>query len=129
MRITPSLLELFNRKTIREYGGDFGISSQNDINNLEESVNYAANLYGFDDIETICLAAYNITKGHYFRDGNKRTATQVVLKCLKDLDYNYTGRPKDLAEEIIKIAVSIPSEKENSILQFSYFLKHRIQRR
>ncbi len=91
-------------------------------------VEIAAPNFGFDDIETACLATYQIVKGHFFMDGNKRTANYVLLNCLKSLDYTYTGRPIDLARKIEEIAQSPSGEKEGIVRELSYYLKARLQK-
>jgi death-on-curing protein len=133
MCLSPATIIVFNRKALKKFGGfggdANGIRNRSDLENLSEYAEYAADMYGWDDIQKYCLAAYQIVKLHPFADGNKRTAGYVLLNCLRKKGLYYTGREKDLAEEIIRLAQTDPSKKEESVLNFSYFIKSRLQKR
>lgn len=118
---------LFNHKAISKFGDQFSILFPEEIDNLADSVELSASFYGFDDIETLCLAAYQISKKHLFLNGNKRTAQYVLLNCLRQFGYSYTGRPKDLSDQIISITDSDPQRKREAVLQLAYFLRSRLQ--
>ncbi len=132
MCLSPATIIMFNRKALKKFGGFGGANSirnRSDLENLSEYVEYAADMYEWDDIQKYCLAVYQIVKLHPFTDGNKRTAGYVLLNCLRKSGLSYTGREKDLAEEIIELAKTDPVKKEESVLNFSYFIKSRLQKR
>ena len=133
MCLSPATIIVFNRKALKKFGGfggaTNGIRNRSDLENLSEYVEYAADMYGWDDIQKYCLAVYQIVKLHPFTDGNKRTAGYVLLNCLRKKGFSYTGREKDLAEQIIGLAKTDPGKKEESVLNFSYFIKSKLQKR
>lgn len=133
MCLSPATIIVFNRKALRKFGGFGGgannIRNLSDLENLSEYVEYAADMYGWNDIQKYCLALYQIVKLHPFSDGNKRTAGYVLLNCLRKRGLLYTGREKDLAEKIIELAKTDPGKKEDAVLNFSYFIKSRLQKR
>lgn len=128
MCLSPETLILFNRKAVKKHGGIIGIRYYEDIDTLAEYVSNAAAMYGWDEIERICLAVYQIVKKHPFLDANKRTAAFVLLNCMKQSGYVYTDRPKDLANKIIQLAQTPSNEKEQAVLDIAYFLKARLQK-
>jgi len=121
---------LFHEKALKKFGGLEGVYKPEDVLNLQAYISSASRNYDFDEIETICLAVYQIAKGHFFADGNKRTAYYVLLNCLKLFGYKYTGRPIDLARKIEETARSMPTqkEKENAVGNLAYFLKSKLQK-
>ncbi len=126
MCLSANTIILFNKKIVRESGEDFCIRDQEQIENLRNYVNSVCYYYDFDIIETYCLAAYQIIKGHYFLEGNKRTAYYVLINCLKKENRHYNGRPIDLARKIEEIAKSNSADKKNVILDLAYFIKSRL---
>lgn len=128
MCLSPETILAAHRKVIARFGGIDGTRESADIEGLAEYAEDTALRYGWDDTERFCLAVYQIVKKHPFLDGNKRTAMAVLLNCLRKYGYSYTGRPKDLAVRIEDIAKSASGDKENVILDFSYFLKARLQK-
>jgi prophage maintenance system killer protein len=130
MCLSPETIILFNNKALKKYGGfGGGVRSYAEIDKLAEYVEITGKLYGWDDIECICLAVYQIVKNHPFWDANKRTATYVLLNCLREKRLFYTGRPKDLANQIIKLAETSSDQKEHAVLELSYFIKAHLQKR
>ncbi len=129
MCLSSYTIKLFHHKAIENYGGDSGILSEEGIDTLEEYIELTAEMYGWGNIETICLAVYQLIKGHYFIDANKRTANYVLLNCLRRLGFLYTGREKDLVNKIIELAATDASQKEESVLDLAYFLRSRLQKR
>lgn len=127
MSLHASPLITINKKAVQKFGGLFGIRDQGFLNNLGIYVADAGNRYEWDKIECFCLAAYQIVKIHPFIDGNKRTALLALLNCLRKENLFFTGSPKDLADKIIEMAKSPANEKENAVLEFSYFLKAHLQ--
>lgn len=128
MCLSPDTLVLFNLKAVKKHGGSMGVRVYEDIDFLAEYVDGVGKMYGWDEIECLCLAVYQIVKKHSFVDANKRTATFVLLNCLRQLNYSYTGRPKDLANKIIDLAISHSREKENAVLTLAYFVKSHLQK-
>ena len=130
MCLSPSTLILFNDSTIKKHGGySGGVRSHQDIDSLAEYVRMVGTQYGWDEIERICLAAYQIIKNHIFWDGNKRTAMLTIQNCLRELGYSFTGRPKDLASKLITMAAAPANEKEESVLGLAYFIRSHLQKR
>lgn len=127
MCLSKETIILFHKNAIEQFGGDDGIRSYEDIASLSEYVMMTGERYEWDQIECICLAVYQIVKGHYFVDANKRTAHYVLINCLRKCGYRYTGRPKDLVNQIIELARSQASDKQNAVLTLSYFLKRHLQ--
>ena len=118
-----------NARALKDYGGMNAIRNFKDISGLQSYVKETAGRYDFGDIQTICLAVYQIMKLHPFMDGNKRTANAILLNCLRKMDRSFTGRPKDLAYEIINLANSESKNKKEAILSLSYFVKAHLQNR
>lgn len=129
MCLSSKAIILFHGKAIRLYGGDDGILKPNELDGLPDYVLFAAEKYNFDEIETCCLVAYQLAKGHFFLDGNKRTATQVLYACIKMCGYKYTGREIDLVYKIEEISRSNPKNKEEEVKSFAYFIKGHLQKR
>ncbi|OQX23687.1 MAG: hypothetical protein BWK80_24710 [Desulfobacteraceae bacterium IS3] len=121
---------LFHEKSLKKFGGLEGVYKPEDVLNLQASIKSVSPNYDFDEIEMICLAVYRIAKGHFFVDGNKRTANYVLLNYLKLFGYKYTGRPIDLARKIEEMAQTMPTqkEKENAVGNLAYFLKSKLQK-
>ncbi len=127
--LSSNQIMLFHQKALKKFGGSEGILHLEGIVNLQPYVTQIAALnFNFDDLETACLATYQIVKGHFFIDGNKRTAQYVLLNCLKVLGYSYTGRQIDLARKIEELAQSSFQQKEESVMNLAYFLKSRLQK-
>ncbi len=127
--LSPERIMLFHAKAIQRFGGGEGILHPGNIRTLQDYVvEVAAPNFGFDDIETACLATYQIAKGHFFMDGNKRTANYILLNCIKSLGYTYTGRPIDLARKIEELSQSPSDKKESTVRELSYYLKARLQK-
>ncbi|KJR41844.1 death-on-curing family protein [Candidatus Magnetoovum chiemensis] len=118
-----------NRKAIEEKGGSHRILSKETIENIAGYVENTGSMRQWDDIELICLAAYQIIKGHPFLDGNKRTAYGIILGCLKSINKRFTGRHRDLAYKIVEIAKSKSNEKDNMVSGLAYYLKAHLQER
>ena len=116
-----------NIKATTEKGGISVVLSQELIEKLSDYVEKIGNMLGWNTIEKICLAAYQVIKNHPFIDGNKRTAFYIILKCLKSINKTFTGRHKDLAYKIVDIAKSNSTEKEIKILELAYFLKRHLK--
>jgi death-on-curing protein len=130
MCLSASTIILFNNSALENFGGyRGGVKCREDVDSLFYYVQLVGEQKGWDTVERICLAAYQIVKNHVFWDANKRTATLVILNCLKESGYSYTGRPKDLADQIIELAASPPSKKDEAILKLSYFLKRHLQKK
>lgn len=125
---STSHLLLFNEKAIQKFGGLKGIRDPGSIESFEIYTTETGKRYGFDDIELTCFAVVRIAKGHYFSDGNKRTAQYILLNCLKKHNLKYTGRQIDLSRKIETIAGSKNSQKDIT-LDLAYFLKSRLQTR
>jgi death-on-curing protein len=121
---------LLHNKAVTRHGGDRSALSRENREKVEDIQGYIEGISQYkqlDKFEYICIAIYQLVKGHYFLDGNKRTATLVLLNCLKDLGYKYTGEPKDLANKIIAVSQSDPKEKEETVSELSYFIRMRLQ--
>ncbi|ACL04275.1 death-on-curing family protein [Desulfatibacillum aliphaticivorans] len=126
--LKPETIILFNQKALRATGAGL-VLNRAQVNNLRSYVEATVSYHGFDELETFRLAAYLIVKQHNFRDGNKRTAQHVLLNCLRQAGWTYTGRPIDLARKIVELSKSKASRKTESILELSYFLKSNLQKR
>ncbi len=121
---------LLHHKAVTRHGGDRSALSRNNREKLEDIQGYIEGVSQYnqpDKLEYICFAIYMLVKGHFFLDGNKRTATLVLLNCLKELGYKYTGKQKDLANKIIAVSQSDPKEKEETVSELSYFIRIRLQ--
>ncbi len=117
-----------HRRAVDVHGGVNSAKIPPEVENLAEYVEDTAMRYEFDEIETIALAAYQIVKKHPFVDGNKRTAELLTHNCFRRVTMKFTGRHKDLALQIIELATSDPSKKEESIRLLAYFLKRNLAR-
>jgi death-on-curing protein len=126
MCLSAATIINFNKKTVQKSGEEFSILHRSSIDGLSAQVDLDSDYAGYDSVERVCLAAYQLAKGHYFIEGNKRTAMLVLLNCLRKEGLSYTGRPKDLAVKIVSITQTNPADKRAAILELAYFLKHRI---
>ena len=129
LKVSYKRLTLINNKVIRKYGGALGVSDKKALKALNFAIETESQYGQLDKIETISLAVYFIIKGHYFLDGNKRTAYMILLILLKDIDVKYTGRHLDLVRKIEEMAKTKSSEKQNKIKELSYFLKSKLQKK
>lgn len=130
MCLTASTIILFNKSALEKFGGyRGGVKCRKDVDSLSDYVQMVGEQKEWDLVERICLAAYQIVKNHVFWDANKRTATLVILNCLKEFGYTYTGRAKDLVDQIIVLASSQADKKDEAIMELAYFLKRHLQKR
>ena len=66
MCLSPDTIILYNKKAIKKHIGLFCVLNWDEIENLYDYVEMTSAYYGFDEIESICLAAYQIVKNHFF---------------------------------------------------------------
>jgi prophage maintenance system killer protein len=83
MCLSAATIINFNKKTIQKSGEEFSILHRSSIDGLSAQVDLDSDYAGYDSVERACLAAYQLAKGHYFIEGNKRTAILVLLNCLR----------------------------------------------
>lgn len=128
--LKSSTIRLIHDKVLRKYGGNPGIKDPDALENIQSYVLMVTEAMDetWDEINIIILAAYQIVKNHIFWDANKRTAQFLILNCLRQLGYFYTGRPKDLSNKLIEFAASDSGQKREAIYNLSYFIKAHLQK-
>ena len=128
MCLSSATIILFNQKVVTSRGEEFQVLHPSQLDGLAKQVNLESDYARYDGIERLSLAVYQLVKGHYFIEGNKRTALLVLMNCLRKSSIKYTGRGIDLSRKLVEMAQTKSQDKRVSIMEFSYFLKHRLQK-